>query len=420
MRIQQVCRVFVVFALAFGAGPALAQDIDYQKAFEARLANPSDTFVLGQFLAVAVQAGQYDQAISTVEQHLIDHPRDAKARLIVARLYFNVGSYELARRQLMHALAIGTLSTADREAAEALLKTVEDRLRGVAAMFFFTGGVRAEHIDFDDAAPWADRTDVNPFATIGGRVVVDLDTPTSDAFIVEGSLGAERRFGDFDFDGFGGLYTGWMGDFSLTLSKGLPGVSPTLRGDYSVYARAQSFDDALARREIGVSKRYSVRPNAGSLLFTEAALGWLGASSGLPGEVRGHLEAGGTARLAGGATAGLAARGFIDFDDTFARIGHTAELEASLAAQIASLPGRLAWSHRLAVAIGVLSVPDTLVPGTTLDGTYWRASWDHVLQLHSGNRFNFSLSYRNATYDLNPERDMSVLAGSLSYTLVLD
>lgn len=420
MRIEAVCRVFLASALVLGAGSALAQDIDYQQAFEARLANPSDTFILGQFLAVAVQNGQYDQAISTVEQHLIDHPRDAKARLIVARLYFNVGSYELARRQLVHALSIGTLSAADREAADALLVTVENRLRGIASMFFLTGGVRVEHIDFDDAAPWADRTDVNPFATIGGRVVVDLKTPTSDAFIIEGSLGAERRFGDFDFDGFGGLYTGWMGDLSLTLSKGLPGVSPTLRGDYSVYARAQSFEDGLARREIGISKRYSVRPNAGSVLFTEAALGWLGASSGLPGTYRGHLEAGGTARLAGGATAGLAARGFVDFDDTFARIGHTAELEASLAAQIARVPDRLAWSHRLAAAIGIVSVPDALGPGTTLDGTYWRASWDHVLQLQDGNRFNFSVSYRDTGYDLNPERDTAVLAGSLGYTLVLD
>jgi hypothetical protein len=420
MRIQAINCVVAVIVLASGAGSARAQDIDYQEAFEARLANPSDTFILGQFLAIAVQNGQYDQAISTVEQHLIDHPRDAKARLIVARLYFNVGSWELARRQLVHALSIGTLSAADRDAAEALLKAVEDRLRGVAAMFFLTGGVRVEHIDFDDAAPWADRTDVNPFATVGGRVVIDLNTPTADAFIVEGSLGAERRFGDFDLDGFGGLYTGWMGDFSLTLSKGLPGVSPTLRGDFSLYANAQSFEDGLVRREIGVSKRLSVRPTAGSLLFTEAALGWLGASAGLPGTYRGHLEAGGTARLAGGATAGLAARGFIDFDDTFAQIGHTAELEASLAGRIASIPDRLAWSHRLAVAAGVLSVPDALVPGTTLDGTYWRASWDHVLQLQSGNRFNFSVSYRDTGYALNPERDTAVLAGSLSYTLVLD
>lgn len=413
--------MIVASALTIVAGSAFAQDIDYEEAFQARLANPSDTFVLGQFLAVAVRNGQYDQAISTVEQHLIDHPRDAKARLIVARLYANVGSWELAHRQLTHALSIGTLTASDREAAEALLETVEDRLRGIAAMFFLTGGVRVEHIDFDDAvAVWDDRTDVNPFARIGGRIVVDLNTPTADAFIVAGSLGAERRFGDFDLDGTGGLYTGWMGDFSLTLSKGLPGVIPTLRGDYSVYAQAQSFEDSLVRREVGVSKRYSVRPGAGSQLFAEAALGWLGASSGLPGEWRGHLEAGGTARLGGGATAGLAGRGFVDFDDTFARIGHTAELEASLAAQIASVPDRLAWSHRLAVAAGILSVPDTLVPGTTLDGTYWRATWDHVVQLQSGNRFNFGVSYRDATYELNPERDTAVLAGSASYTLVLD
>lgn len=411
----------IAAAMAFGAvSLAVAQDIDYDEAFAARLASPDDTAILGQFLTAAVEKGEYDQAISTVEQHLINHPRDAKARLIAARLYYQVGSWELSRRQLLLALEIGTLSPEDLEDAEDLLATVEDRIEGVSAMFFLTGGVRVEHTDFDALAPQPDRTDYNPFVTLGGRVSIDLKTATNDAVILEGSLGAARRFGDFDFDGTGEIYTGWMGNFALTLSKGMPGIAPTLRGDYSFYGRFETFDEGLIRNELGVSKRLSVRPTARSYLYTEAGLGWLGASStDLPGEWRGRLEAGASLRSDIG-TFGVAARGFRDFDAAFAAIGQTGEIEASFTSQLGAIPDTLVWSHRLSGALGMLSVPDVNNPGLTFDGTYWRVGWDHAVQFDGGNRANLGLSYRNTEYDLNSERNTASLAASFGLTLVLD
>ncbi|MEX0627209.1 MAG: hypothetical protein WEB63_04210 [Cucumibacter sp.] len=420
---KTISRLIAAAAVAFGAASlAVAQDNDYDEAFAARLANPDDIAILGQFLTAAVEKGEYDQAISTVEQHLINHPRDAKARLIAARLYFQVGSWELSRRQLLLALEIGTLSPEDLEDAEDLLATVEDRIEGFSAMFFLTGGVRVEHTDYNqaDGAPLADRTDINPFATVGGRVFVDLKTATNDAVILEGSLGAARRFGDFDFDGTGEIYTGWMGNFAFTLSKGMPGIFPTLRGDYSFYGRFETFDAGLIRNELGVSKRLAVRPTARSLLFTEAGLGWLGASStDLPGEWRRRVEAGTAIRTDIG-TFGLAARGFRDFDAAFAAIGQTGEIEASFSSQLGAIPDTLVWSHRLSGALGMLSVPDVNNPGLTFDGTYWRVGWDHVIQFDGGNRANLGISYRNTEYPSDPDRDTASLAASFGFTLVLD
>ncbi|TIM84966.1 MAG: tetratricopeptide repeat protein, partial [Mesorhizobium sp.] len=93
----------------------------YDDAFSARIANPTDNGALAQFVTVAVNAGQYDQAISSIEQYLIKHPRDARARLSASRLYYHVGSYELARRQAQYGLEVGDLSADEQQEAVRLL-----------------------------------------------------------------------------------------------------------------------------------------------------------------------------------------------------------------------------------------------------------------------------------------------------------
>ncbi|TIW43418.1 MAG: tetratricopeptide repeat protein, partial [Mesorhizobium sp.] len=95
---------FAAALLCTGISPAGAQGPypAYDDAFSARIASPADNRTLAQFVTVAVNAGQYDQAISSVEQYLIKYPRDARARLAASRLYYHVGSYELARRQVQY------------------------------------------------------------------------------------------------------------------------------------------------------------------------------------------------------------------------------------------------------------------------------------------------------------------------------
>jgi hypothetical protein len=399
-----------------------AQVLDYDSAFANRVANPGDTSVLAAFLTAAVQRGEYDQAISTVEQHLINHPRDAKARLIAGRLYFHLGSWELAKRQAELALEIGTLSAEDTAAAQRLLRQAQEAIEGVATMAFLTGGLRVTYTDYnqDDGAPLDDRVDFNPYVTLGGSVSIDLNTPTSDALILRGTLSGSRQFGDLDFDGVGAVFFAWNGNVSATLSKGMPGIVPSFRGDYTLYYNFQGMDEGLMRQEIGVNKRLSVRPTANSVLYTQAGLGWLGLSSDtLPGEWRGHLEAGAAIRSAIG-TVSFAGRGFRDFDAAFDAIGQTTELEAAFAGVIGSIPNKVVWQHRISAAIGMQSVPDIDNPGTTFDGNFWRVGWDHTFQFNGGSRANVGVSYRETEFPLTLDRNTNVLSATAGFTIVLD
>jgi hypothetical protein len=282
--------------------------------------------------------------------------------------------------------------------------------------------LRVSYTDYnqDDGAPLDDRLDFTPYVALGGTVAIDLNTPTSDELILRGTLSGSRQFGDLDFDGVGETFTAWNGNVSVTLSKGMPRIAPSFRGDYTLYYNVQGMDEGLRRQEIGVNKRLSLRPTASSVLYTEAGLGWLGLSSDeLPGEWRSHLEAGAAFRTPIG-TFGVAARGFRDFDGAFAAVGHTNELEASYAGVIGSIPNTVVWQQRISAAIGTQSVPDLDNPGDTFDGNFWRAGWDHIFQFDGGSRATVGISYRNTIYDLDPDRNTASLTASAGLTLVLD
>ena len=60
-------------ALAYIGFPAAASASDYDDIFQQRYDAPEDVGVLGRFVSKAVEVGQYDQAISTLEQHLAEH-----------------------------------------------------------------------------------------------------------------------------------------------------------------------------------------------------------------------------------------------------------------------------------------------------------------------------------------------------------
>src|ERR1700754_3399877 len=124
---------FAATLLFGGVLPAGAQGLfpAYDDAFSARIASPADNGTLAQFVTVAVNAGQYDQAISSIEQYLIKYPRDARARLAASRLYYHVGSYELARRQVQYGIEVGGLTAGEQQEAVRLLARIERALRGV-------------------------------------------------------------------------------------------------------------------------------------------------------------------------------------------------------------------------------------------------------------------------------------------------
>ncbi|MEZ5812733.1 MAG: hypothetical protein R3D45_15085 [Rhizobiaceae bacterium] len=404
--------------------PAAAQSSQsaYQRAFADRVANPGNTSALSTFINVAVEAGQYDQALSTIEQHLINYPLDAKAHLVAARLYNHVGSYDLSARHLEFALEIGTLEERDRRAAERLLRTVERAIAGISGYLDLTAGVRSESIDFAPTAPWADRTDINGFLLATGQLRFDLDTSTNNAIVLSGKIGTRRRFGDFNFDGVGGVYTAPHGTLAATLDIGLPTeMLPTLRGQLTVYGSHETFDAGLYRRIYGVMARLTALPTADSFVYVEAGYGWLGESAApLLEDNRVSFEAGATYRIVGSHTIGIAGRGQIDYLNGFGRVGHLYEVELSYAGQVHAFTDGPVWTQQAGLAYGDVQVPNIVLgPAFPYVGDYWLTYWTHSLQIDENNRIDLDLTYRETTYSNLPIRNQSKFDVSLSYTVSL-
>ena len=115
----------------------------YSSLFEQRYASPEDVGVLGQFVSKAVEVGQYDQAISTLEQHLVKYPRDARAKYSLAKAYANVGSWELAARNASDALETGDLGPEEARDAGRLLARANNSLAGFEWALDITTGVKS-------------------------------------------------------------------------------------------------------------------------------------------------------------------------------------------------------------------------------------------------------------------------------------
>lgn len=133
-----------MLAVASIGFPAAASASDYDDVFRERYDSPEDVGVLGRFVSKAVEVGQYDQAISTLEQHLIKYPRDARARLNLASVYTNTGSWELAARNLEIALSVGDLTPEETKQAEELAARVKGALSGFEWVLDMTVGIRSK------------------------------------------------------------------------------------------------------------------------------------------------------------------------------------------------------------------------------------------------------------------------------------
>lgn len=411
-------------AVVLAASVALAQDFNrrYQAAFAERVANPSDTGALSTFIGTAVQIGMYDQAISTIEQHLIDYPLDAEAHLAAARLYHHLGSRELAHRHVSLALQIGTLEPGERRAALHLLASIERALGGYTGMLALTAGIGSTSFDFVPGAPYADRTDIEPFWRASGQLRIDLETPADNAVILSGDLGLTRRFGDVQFNGLGGLYDAPFGRAGITFDIGLPvDMLPTLRGQLTGYVDHETFDSGIFRRAYGVKGRLTAVPTAGSFIYAETGYGWLGDSS--PALIERHrfgFEAGGTLRLAGSHALGIAGRGYVDYGDGVGHVGHLYEAELSYGSRLAAFASGPIWMHKAGIAFGRVQTPNVaLGPAFPYLGNYWRAYWNHILQINDMSRIEFYLGYQETAFENSPILDRSKFDASLSYTFAL-
>lgn len=402
------------FAAFLAAAPANAQD--YSSLFEQRYSSPEDVGVLGRFVSKAVEVGQYDQAISTLEQHLIKYPRDARARLNLAQIYANTGSWELAGRNAGIAISVGDLTPDEQAQAEALQARVARAAAGFEWVLDLTTGIRSTWLDVkNENNQWKDRQDWNPFAAVNTALKIDLDTPLDDVLVVSASGLVERRYEDVNqgagdpFNGFqldSGIHAHHQGKIAITLDKGVPVVDlDALRFQISAFGQFRTYNPSLVERSLGTSVRMIVQPSVDTSFYAEGLYANLAESTNLTAEHRFQAEVGASWRLTHEHTVGVAGRYQREFVDGGATVNRQREVELSYAGVVPFRILDVFWTQQAAVAFGDFRSADgtpapnlpIVAPGT---GDYWRASWNHSFHLDGHNRIDLGYVVREYDYDV--------------------
>jgi len=424
----------ILLAFASAGFPAVASASDYDDVFRERYDSPEDVGVLGRFVSKAVEVGQYDQAISTLEQHLVKFPRDARARLNLARVYANTGSWELAARNLEIALSVGDLTPEETEQAEQLASRVKGSLSGFEWVLDMTVGIRSKWLDVkDERFSWKDRQDWNPFAAVNTALKIDLDTPLNDVLVVSASGLVERRYEDInqggddpftsvdEFAGIGGIYAHHRGRIAVTLDKGVPVVDlDAMRVQISAFGQFRTYNPSVTEVALGTSVRLIVQPSVDTSLYGEVSYANLSESTNLTAEHRFGAEVGASRRLTPEHTIGMAARYQRETTDGGTTINRQREVELNYAGVLPFQVFGALWTHQVAAAFGDFSSQDgTFNPAVTSPGTgtYWRAGWDHTFQLDGHNKIDLGYVVRESEYDGIGEFDFD--PGSMSHTLSL-
>lgn len=424
----------VAVALACISCPAATSASDYDEIFQQRYDAPEDVGILGRFVSKAVEVGQYDQAISTLEQHLVKYPRDSRARLNLARVYANTGSWELAGRNLEIALSVGDLSPEETKEAEELVARVQGALSGFEWVLDMSVGVRSKWLDVEDRRNnWKDRQDWNPFAAVNTALKIDLDTPLNDVLVVSASGLVERRYEDinqgaddpftpgFDFDGINGIYAHHRGRIAMTLDKGIPVVElDAMRVQISAFGQFRTYNPSVTEVALGTSVRLLVLPSVDTAFYGEVSYANLQKSTNLTGEHRFGAEAGASKRLSDEHTIGMAGRYQREATDGGITVNRQREIEVNYAGVLPYGVFEVLWTHQVAAAFGDFRSkdgafsPEFAAPGT---GTYWRASWDHAFHLDGHNTINLGYLVRENDYDGIGRFEFD--PGSMSHTLSL-
>ena len=423
-------------ALAAGAGWATAAGADplYDASFDARFEAVADRALLDDFTREAIRVGQYDQAISSLETVLFTDPDDLGARLALARLYYHVGSFDIALGHVNEGLALAG-AFPDFEAAFIELRSRIERAQGdVRAYVDVTVGAEVDNArTFDPNTTPNDfeGTTTGFFAAVDGVIEFDLDTPSRDIITVTGGLGFDQPFADTDFDGDRDRFDAVSGYGAITLSKGLPDLIDTLRLDVSGYGEYRDLGGGREKREFGVRTRTSVRPSVETLVYADLNYGWLGESPNLYVDDRWSYALGSIVRLAPGWTAAASVGRRHTRGDVSDVVGPGSGYEVAGTTVDASLTHLLyvfddgrGWFQELSAGYRDEDVLDygklESGPPTLLlaDRRAWRVGWDHTVQTGTHSQVKFGVGYRNEriSNEGEPDTTADVWSGHVRFT----
>jgi tetratricopeptide (TPR) repeat protein len=107
--------------------PEAGEDLqsEYDQAFKALLAHPSDLAMTFRFSELAAKLGYYEEAISALERLLLLNPELPRVKYELGVLYFRLGSYDVARDYLTAAQPAADLPSDAHEEIARLLDEIE-------------------------------------------------------------------------------------------------------------------------------------------------------------------------------------------------------------------------------------------------------------------------------------------------------
>lgn len=217
MRAHGKIVLLAVAALAAMAPPANAQDNvklqrDLDAAFADVLRDPANLDASLDHAVLAVKAGNFEAAISSLERMLLYNPRLPSVRLELGVLYFRLGSYTIARSYLTSAVRRADVPSDIKARVQKFLGEIEKRTSRHNFSGSIFSGVRYQSnvnagperpagYAFDTLASVTTRNDDSNFFTAGSvKYVYDPQSETGD--VLESHLLAyvSRQGHEKDYD----------------------------------------------------------------------------------------------------------------------------------------------------------------------------------------------------------------------------
>ena len=388
-----------ILAAATVSSAVSASPLD--EAFRDRFDNPEDAFALGAYIRQAVADGQYDQAISSLEEHLIRQPKDGQAYLTLANLYAQTGAWELAATQAQAAIDTGTLDGSAVGDAIALIKRAKQASSGIE--WYLEAGVQTGLQSLDVAVPvpasdWVDRTRGKAGAFASGAVRVGLGDALDSAVIIAGSGGWDRKYEPGSNSLPGHFVDLGSGRVAMTLDLGLPsGGFDAARFQITASAATAQLLTGPRETALGASARLVVQPTVDTEFYAEA--GWfdLGQSRGLPTSSRIAWAGGGSWSVSPAVTLGLSANGAIETnrDGTKAR---STNGELAVSGLLPWEPLGRQWGYRVFAGGGDFSI-DPTTSTLPIEGWKWSAGLENYFALDGGRRVEIGYSYGETRFN---------------------
>ena len=409
--------VLLLTPAVLAGAPAAADEASYSNAFDLRVTDIGSRTALDRFVVEAVNQGQYDQALSTLEEVILRNPADIGARIALARIYYQISSYDLAAAHIEQALLTAGWEAFEKE-IEALKAKIERAQSGWEYIFTISGGV--DYKSVTETVYTFIGPDENggsgtvPYGMIDGVVIRDLETASNDEIRFGGMIRYIRNVGDADFDNTYDQFDQFKGRAYATYSKGLPDIIDTLRVDITTYAEFDRQDSFRQINTYGVKAQASVRPTVESQLWAFVNYGWLGSSQDYYTDHRLTYGVQGEYRIAPGIAIGAHASGYHDWGESpfgFPFLSGGSDFETSgyeVGASVSHLlwvfeDGR-SWVHEAGgrytsgTVLDYSVYPHLILPASLVDRDAWELFWNHTVQVRTDTVLDFGVYYGEADF----------------------